>query len=150
MGNIHASALPVKVGAFTQPSTKYAIEITLRDISIYRRQKVVQVLVSPRWLQTLMTDADKDTIDILIGNSNISQVIPEVSDISYKLHRKDAQTIKIVVSWRSIPVKLDNLALAIGVHFNDMCGHQKIDLLAWPNDSPALNAPDSYSLSSAL
>ena len=123
----------------------YNFEICLGQVPINKRVKLIHLISSSKWLSILMLEASKDIIDIFIGQRDPSELVPTVADVKSVLDSKEKYNIKIIVSWRSSSVKIDNLALALGIQLWEVCGHQKIDSYVWESIGPASNVPVSYS-----
>jgi len=139
-----------KMLAPSSPSTMYSIGIPLRDVPINKRAKLIHLVSSSKWLSTIMQDANKDILDIFIGSREAVEDFPEVIVTKCIIEVADRSNIKILLTWRSFPVNVENLALAFGVQLCELCGYQKIDLRMWDNSSPVSNVSVPYSLSTVL
>ena len=82
-----------------------------------------------------MSDACGDPLDIMMGNS--THYMPIVSDVSCRIKIQKDLIPKLVVTWSSIPVDIDNLALVIGGRLAGVCLKNKIDLAAFEKVCPA-------------
>jgi hypothetical protein len=149
MGNIGEKVYTGKHPIPFTPVT-YTITIPMKKTMANKKARIIATATSSGWLGSLMQEACKDPLDILIGIAEGIHPLPEIADVIHYVDIVDKNNIKLVVSWRSIPVKLDNLALAIGVHLYQYCSQQKIDLMASDNLSPASNVSVPHPYYSAL
>lgn len=128
------------------PYKSYIIQIDLYNLSLARINKLLLLTSSQEWLSLVMSDACEEQFDILIGNITTYDSAKLVSDIAYKIKADINGFDKLFVSWRSVPVDSENLALAIGLRLNVLYNKLKIDLLAGDKISPSSNVSLSHSL----
>jgi hypothetical protein len=128
------------------PYKSYIIQIDLYNMSLARINKLLLLTSSQEWLSLVMSDACEEQFDILIGNITSCDNVKVVSDITYKIKADVNGFDKLFVSWRSVPVDTENLALAIGRRLNVLYNKLKIDLLVRDKISPSSNVLLSHSL----